>query len=221
MADEPADDPQRPRDEATGTEGGVKKLHYIVHVVSGTNQIIKVEELDEEAKTSRELPLPLFLSFEDDEDERAEEVEGELEYEFDWPPPQTPVFPPHAYGYHPGYYGYPPPSPFMPAPCIASPGRGPRFVMSPVDASEEATGGGPNLKFDARGPKVKPEFRGPKVRAEFRGPKVRSEFRGPKVTAEFRGPKVKPEFRGPKVNFGGGDPDNPAGPCWSVKFRSK
>ena len=203
MPDEPADVPQQPLDNATRT-AKVRKLHYIVHVEADTNQIIKVEEMDEEAKTSRELPLPLFLSFDDDESDAEEEFEGELE--FDWPSPPH-FFQPPAYGYPPhGYFGYPFPmhSPFMPAPCVTQPVFAPDALSSPrfVSSRADAEAGGSKERLYFRCPKVRAEFRGSRETLARRCPKVRAEFRESSETFARRHPKVRIGIRGPKVNFG-------------------
>jgi hypothetical protein len=121
----------------TAAEGTVKKLHYIVHVVAETNQIIKVEEFNEDTKVSRELPLPLFLSDEADGELTEEEPDEFVEYEYDWPQHYAPSYPPpHA------FFGYPmwPGNAWtgMPAPCV--PPRPPRVrVRSTKDAAFPCT----------------------------------------------------------------------------------
>jgi len=92
---------ERP-DEAGGKGAeGVKRLHYVYHVVAETNQLIKIEELDEETMEAREIPLPLAVDFGGSEEESARDREGDEEAEEYYAGLHD------AYG-HPGYgpYGY-------------------------------------------------------------------------------------------------------------------
>lgn len=73
--------PEKPDEVSASSKGskkgsGVRKLHYIVHLDSETDQVIKVEEMDEATNTTREMPLPLFLDEEGTEPDAAESEES-------------------------------------------------------------------------------------------------------------------------------------------------
>ncbi|HKR23009.1 MAG TPA: hypothetical protein VJS17_10460 [Pyrinomonadaceae bacterium] len=101
-------------------DSGVRKLHYIVHLDAETDQIIKIEEMDEATNTTREMPLPLFLA---DPEEKSRAAEGGATgFVFDLPQ-QNPFSQPVTYP----NYGYPMPWPMIPpqfmppTPCVAPP----------------------------------------------------------------------------------------------------
>lgn len=97
----------------------VKKIHYIVHLDAETNQLIKIEQIDEATNTTREMPLPLFFV---DPEEKSGAETGATGIVFDLPqasPFNQPVagfVPPYPY-----HYGYPMPWPMMPSPFMPPP----------------------------------------------------------------------------------------------------
>jgi hypothetical protein len=96
---EPKDAVASDPEDAT-ENGGVRQLHFIYHVVADTNQLIKIEELDETTGATKEVPVPLFVSMGE-----VDEPESEA---------------PPAYAY-PGFpYAVPVPMMWMPPPMAST-----------------------------------------------------------------------------------------------------
>jgi len=114
-----------PSGKGSTKDSGVRKLHYIVHLDAATDQIIKIEEMDEATNTTREMPLPLFLV--DPEEKSGGAAESATGFVFDLPQPNffsqpvTSFVPPYPYHGYPMHWPMMPPQFMPPSACVPQP----------------------------------------------------------------------------------------------------
>src|SRR5689334_2356589 len=213
MSDKPDEVTQpSPDNEGAAKEGSVKKLHYIVHLDTTTNQIIKVEEVDEATNAARDLTILSLASEEDEKSTDEVEVGAGKEFEFDWPsgavqadisldPSGSPIAAPDEETTRNVAASF---VMTEAASSSGTPNLTIAFVTPKVTAAFAQPSGGEgagasNLTAARITPKVTAAFITPKVTAAFEKPEGTESSRAANLTAASITPKVTAAFITPKV----------------------
>jgi hypothetical protein len=180
MSDKPDEVNQPSPDDEGDSKNAVKRLIYIVHLDTETNQVIKVEEWDEAANASRDLTIFSLASEEEEKSTDEAEVGAGKEFEFDWP------------------------SGAVQADIMLDPSGSPietpgeesarNVAASFVMVQEGDASGTPNLTIAFVTPKVTAAFARPEGAEGSAAANLTAAKITPKVTAAFITPKVTAAF---------------------------